>query len=273
MSNYPTDTVLIDGYTVTIATDDCSENPLSAWGCEPPTLTYCEGLTEYNDAPEIGDLVALIPSIHFVRHNRVKLIREWLNCSLREFAEERRERLGKESDRETFAYLLFEECPKPDSYRSWGSTSEYFDCLESLAKLAGVPCYNGKSNGYCQGHSALVIVFATPDWVKEVGFKDPTPELLAGQCKATFDLYSAWAWGDVYGIESITDPDGEELEDGSVWGFYGSDHEKSGLLDSARHSIEYAKEYKAKAIAAEIAYEAKESAERAYWESRDLATV
>lgn len=262
MSDY-TETELIDGYTITIATDDCPENPLSAWDCEPPTLTYYESLSEYNDAPSIGDLVALIPSIHFARHNRVKLIREFLNLSLREFAVGRLNH-GWDWDtsvRDYFADELVEQCPKPSSSHDygWGTATEYFDLLESLAKLAKVPCYNGRSNGYSQGHSALVIVFATKEWVAKVGAPEHT---LAAQCEGTFDLYSAWAWGDVYGIESITDPDGEEVEGCSIWGFYGSDHEKSGLLDNARGSIKYAKESKAK-----------ESAERTFWEARDLATI
>jgi hypothetical protein len=48
------------------------------------------------------------------------------------------------------------------------------------------------------------------------------------------DLWGHWAWGDVYGfiIES------EDFND-SCWGFYGDNHEKSGLLDMARESIDH----------------------------------
>jgi hypothetical protein len=110
--------------------------------------------------------------------------------------------------------------------------------LEWLCKLAGIPACYEQSNGYSQRDSALVMAFATPEWVKKVG---APVESLEAQCKGACDLYSAWAWGDVYGISSITAPDGEELENGSVRGFYGSDHKKSGLLESAADSIEYHK--------------------------------
>ena len=55
---------------------------------------------------------------------------------------------------------------------------------------------------------------------------------------ATIELYSAWAWGDVYGVSEIVDEQGNELEDGSCWGFYGTDHEKTGLLEHAKSVID-----------------------------------
>lgn len=85
--------------------------------------------------------------------------------------------------------------------------------------------------------------------------------------KSTADLYGAWAWGDVYGyviekdlnadapaacvqcdntLNDGTDvcdqcggefedpePDWEEIPDGSCWGYYGADHDESGLEDAA----------------------------------------
>jgi hypothetical protein len=43
----------------------------------------------------------------------------------------------------------------------------------------------------------------------------------------------------VYGVSSIEGPNGEKIEDASCWGFYGGDHEKSGLLEHARSAIDY----------------------------------
>ncbi|HSG04877.1 MAG TPA: hypothetical protein VLB09_00610, partial [Nitrospiria bacterium] len=84
----------------------------------------------------------------------------------------------------------------------WSRAVDYFDTMEAVAALAGIPCYSTQSNGYSQGDSALVFVAALPAWVESVG---AAPETLANQCKAACDLWSAWAWGDVYGFV-LNDP-------------------------------------------------------------------
>lgn len=62
--------------------------------------------------------------------------------------------------------------------------------------------------------------------------------------------YDYYIRGAVYGY-TITDPDGEEIDD-SCWGFYGYDHEKSGLKEEAEGAIDFEiedrrKEHQAKA--------------------------
>ena len=249
-----TETIDIDGYQVEIAHDTDPANPLEEFYCEPPTLVYYEGLTRYNNPPDINYLVRKIPAEQFAKGQRVRLIREYLNVSLREFVQHRR--YSEISVRDAFAELLGEQCPEP-GFRSW--PTDYFETLESLADLADIPVYYATSRGYCQGDSALVIIFATAEWVAKVGI---APEHIKSNLKGTFEQYSAWAWGDVYGIASITDPDGNEVEDASVWGFYGSDHEESGLLDHARDSIEYDKKQAVR-----------EAAEASVWAARDTLTV
>lgn len=233
-------TIEIDGYSVTVEQDDFASNPFKEYDCEPPTLTYYEGLKSYGDVPSVYDLVYQIPDEYFSRVKRVSFIRGNLNISLRSFVENMRD--NGDSIRDAFARELLDMNPQPD-YRSWRTATDYFEMLEWLCKLAGVPACYEQSNGYSQGDSALVMAFATKEWVEKSGAPE---ESLHEQCKGACDLYSAWAWGDVYGIASITDPDGEELEYGSVCGFYGSDHEKSGLLESARNSIEYHRKQSAK---------------------------
>lgn len=56
--------------------------------------------------------------------------------------------------------------------------------------------------------------------------------------RSEVDVYDDYLRGNVYGYK-IESPEGDELEDGSVWGFYGYDHEKSGLLESAHPTIDY----------------------------------
>lgn len=226
-----TDKIEYKGCTINVHLDECAENPFKAFDCEPPiAVFYDRQITRYGDAPDIRDLVALIPKEKWARGKRLEIIRE-LNVSLREFAEYRRE--NGESVEDAFASLALEQAPEPDN--SWREAGEHFEMLEWLCKLAGVACYSGESDGHSQGDSALVIAFATPAWAKLVG---APVETLERQCEAAFDLYTAWAWGDVYGY-TATDENGDEIEDASVWGFYGSDHKESGLLESAQEQIDW----------------------------------
>jgi hypothetical protein len=53
--------------------------------------------------------------------------------------------------------------------------------------------------------------------------------------RAEVETYDQYLTGDVYGFE-VTNPDGEEVH--SCWGYFGSDNEKSGLLESARAEVD-----------------------------------
>lgn len=49
--------------------------------------------------------------------------------------------------------------------------------------------------------------------------------------------WHAWAEGDVFGF-NVTGPDGADVDDGSVWGFYGYDHEHDYVMSEARDVID-----------------------------------
>jgi hypothetical protein len=235
-----TDTIEYRGYKIKIAQDEGSENPFEAWDCEPPLLTFYGGrhgsAKAYNDAPESwGDILRLMPDSIFQRGQRVSFIREHLNVSLREFAEISRD---YSHFKDAIAQALEEQCGASPS--GWGSACEWFEMAESLLKYAGIPCLYEQSNGYSQGDSTLCLVVLTPEWYEKTG---APKENAQKECQGAIELYSAWAWGDVYGVSEITAPrpddeDGEEIEDGSCWGFYGSNHEKSGLMEHATSTID-----------------------------------
>lgn len=70
---------------------------------------------------------------------------------------------------------------------------------------------------------------------KEYGDTSPaTLEKVRGILRAEVETFSQWASGEVFGY-IVEDAEGEEV--GSCWGFYGSDHEASGLLPAARDLI------------------------------------
>jgi hypothetical protein len=240
-----TETIEYKDYKIEVAQDDSLENPFEAWDCEPPLVTYYGGrhgyAKSYQDAPETWwDVLRMMPEACFKRGQRVALIKAMLNCTLKEFAQEKR-RVGFV---DTMAEMLGEQVgAKPEG---WRSAIEWFEMAESLLTWAGIECVNTQSNGYSQGDSTLVLAIASPEWLKETGIK---PEHVKSSLQASVDLYGAWAWGDVYGVQSIhkieTDEDGDEtegkeIEDASCWGFYGRDFEKSGLMEHARGAIDYA---------------------------------
>lgn len=217
--------------TINIHYDTSPENPWLAWDCEPPLLTfYDRSVNAHGNAPEtLRDVLRLLPTSFWQRGERVKMAREFLNLSLADFVREYLREWGDFQD--AFQRALEDELgEKP---HGWRSAQQWFEMAEALLKLAGIPCLYEQSNGYSQGHSTLCLVVLTPEWLKLSGVN---PEHAEAICKGAFDLYSAWAWGDVYGY-TCEDENGDEIDDASCWGFYGSDHEKSGLLESAREQI------------------------------------
>lgn len=258
-----TETIEHDGYKIEIAQDFSPENPFEARDCEPPLVTYYGGrhgyAKSYQGAPEtIGDIVRLLPASMFERGERVKTIKANLNCTLREFVAASRDNrawgigpcFSNMGDcKEVF--ISFAESQVGQEPEGWRDACNWFEFAESLLKQGGIACHHEQSNGYSQGDSTLLLAIATPEWIAKVG---ASPDSLPAQMKSACDLYSAWAWGDVYGIVSIheivtddegNETEGEEIEDASVWGFYGRDHETSGLLESARDSIAHHKRAKA----------------------------
>lgn len=252
------DTETIDGYTVTIEQDDYADNPFEAFDCEPPLLTYYGGrhgdFKSYNGPESLSEIIDLIPwsfAEHeqaypgtlfdgtrtvspdpspFERGRRVQTIKQYLNCSLKEM-------VGIVQDysafRQAFAEALEEQVGR--NPEGWRDAEQWFETAESLLTEAGIPCLYQESKGYSQGDVTLCLVILTDEWFKMTGAnRDNAKEI----CQQTIDLYSAWAWGDVYGVSEITDPDENEIEGASCWGFYGSDHEESGLLARARSIIE-----------------------------------
>ncbi len=57
------------------------------------------------------------------------------------------------------------------------------------------------------------------------------------------EVYDQFLRGDVYGYR-IEDADEIEIEIDSCWGFFGSDHEKSGLMENVRDNIDWEKQHK-----------------------------
>lgn len=89
----------------------------------------------------------------------------------------------------------------------------------------------------CPWDSGMIgAIFVT--WKKlrsEIG-EDCIKEDALRVLKCEVDVYDSYLRGEVYGFV-VKDPKGEDIDDGSCWGFFG-DPEKSGLLEDAKTSID-----------------------------------
>lgn len=88
----------------------------------------------------------------------------------------------------------------------------------------------------CQWDSGQVgFIFVTAESCENIGLDPEAPEELRKQLIGEVKTYDDFISGNVYGylIE-------HELLDDSCTGFFGYDHEKSGLLDEARANIDAA---------------------------------
>jgi hypothetical protein len=90
----------------------------------------------------------------------------------------------------------------------------------------------GTIHGWDYSNNGFYII--TDKKQKEIGTEK---ENFGKVVKNEIETYNAWLSGEVYGYQ-IIDPLTEE-EIGSCFGYYGSDHEKNGLLSSARGEIDY----------------------------------
>ncbi len=232
-----TEQISLHGYTVKIEYDQCAENPFECWDCEPPLLAYYDsgrhGFKAYNSAPSTWrEILGLLPDSIFQRKNRVAFLRRFLpSISSCEYVQALRGNDG--SDFETFVQLFgdaYEEKP-----HGWRDAKEWLKTAAAILEYGGIPCHFTQSNGYSQGDSTLLLAIGLPSWVEKVG---APADSVQSQLESACELHGQWQWGDVYGVAEILDSNGDEIPHGSCWGFYGSNHEKSGLLDHAQNAIE-----------------------------------
>jgi hypothetical protein len=255
-------TQLHSGIYAAIYHDEDARNPWEDWDGNPPLLAYSrDGLTPYGEEITPLDLVDLIPASRF----RLRAVQDEILAAIGadrgDFTLYRSDYLGTPAEtardciRELIARGHAGNCDRPGYY---GGQRDYFDCLETLAGLAGVPCYRTQSHGYCQGDWAELIAFATPGFLTETGLEGRNPAELVESLRQSCDLWTAWAWGDVYGYV-LENEDGEPVECpnalgiGSCWGLYGSNHKECGLIDDAKSAAAYLVESLAKEEAERVA--------------------
>ena len=197
------------GYTIDIEQDQCAGNPFEEWDCNPPILVNNDrSITEYGDidlyAPtltrqQIVDnakrICELTGAKSLLALSTMQVYRHEYGCGVDLVNDAIAEYINDLSD-----------CDKINE-------------LPEFYALTGIVALSGVATGYSQGDYIEILVVATAEWLKLTGATIDKPEDL----QFAIDLYGQWAFGDVY---AYTLP---EIHD-SCGGFYGDDHEKSGLF-------------------------------------------
>ena len=225
------------GHTISIELDDNATNPLTDWDhCalvvttnDNTHTTYYNTDQRYNHTPDVPDLTQdqarkLIPDL--MREDGYTSCKQWLTdyCFT------------------TYNWASITDWLNDDYIPSYINDGDKLERIAFIFQAVGFQTLNTSSQGYSQGDYVEILVVADEDYYKLSGNnpEDDQTETLQGVA----DTYGAWAWGDVYGYV-ITKPNecphcqhDEPEEVDSCWGFYGDDHEKSGLLDQARSFID-----------------------------------
>lgn len=210
------------GFEIEIIQDDSAGNPFKENDGEPPILVrnfdrYLSTITGYGIDQDIPELTETQ-----IRKFAADICRELNSKTLLQAC--KRAGTGSLSDFSDAVEAI--NCALSEI-----SPSNYLDLLQAVYTWQGVIAGRFTRHGYSQGDQVEILVIATPEWLQITGANIENAEQLA----STADLYASWAFGDCYGY-TIDHKNGELL--GSCWGFYGSDHEKSGLLENAKSEID-----------------------------------
>lgn len=207
------DTENYKGINIEITHDYDAENPFEAWDCNLPLMNN-SGRGDFQDYSK-GDINEYLAEIltdgQIIRHqNKIAAAFE---IDLEEL----------------------ERDYKIDEVRYEIRRSEDFEALEVICTLSKTPFLNTNSRGYSQGDYADIFMCYTSNFEETTGCK--ISQIDENFLQSTADLFGSWAWGDVYSF-TIEDPeDGEHI--GSCSGFYGNNHNESGLMEAARGDINY----------------------------------
>jgi hypothetical protein len=252
-----------NGHRIRAVRDDHPENPFDNWDGTWPMLVRSERgakptLYDKTNGPRVDDPLNRISDAQLV-HDQIT-IAKLLDTTIEAVTQysddfdgsEGQVKYSRDADflRTEFQNILDD-----------GREDAKLELYAQLFEIAGVKAHCGMSTGHSQGDWAEVLVVATPEAIKEFGCAEVTDDDLKAQVK----LYGAWAWGDVYGyviekpieqpaacancgstdndgsdvcadcegdIEDV-EPEYEEIEGGSCWGYYGSDFDESGLEEAA----------------------------------------
>lgn len=204
------------GHIINIYQDIINENPWQDWDCEPP-IKYKAG----RNSRDYGVSNAIREKLErFKPMNNEELAKlAGVSGITLEQAQQEADEYGL-----TMTAILIDEIED-----SWDDDD--LARLAEIARVIGMPSKIGEICCYNVGVSVDYLIVLTPDWYALTGCRiDQDKSNLDGAAR----LFGHWVNGEIYGYR-VDGP----LCDDSCWGFFG-EPEKSGLMDTARGSIDYA---------------------------------
>lgn len=225
----PLETIEAGRYRIDIFHDDDPSNPFEDWdGCVPLMIEAGRGSSQDYGGVEDAILSALdgLDTDGLDKVAALLYDGEAMQAEAREYAE------GDDRD-------LYAEGLRDEIREGMPSGSGKLDYLAAICDGLGWPCLNTSSHGWSQGDWADVLAVWLPAFARE-NRPGATPEDIRKELRDAVELWGWWAWGSVYGY-TVTDTVTDE-QVGSCWGFYGPDHEASGLLESATDEAQCAEQ-------------------------------
>jgi intein/homing endonuclease len=208
-------TDLYKGIEIEISYQQDTINPFEDWdGCVPLISLGSYNRTDYSKG-NIIDYLRNYLTYNQVKRNQTKIL-EMIEYGAEEF---RADYPLDEYDRT--------EMIKDDLLYDWLNDS--LRNMETFCIKFNIKHYKSTSRGYGQSDWADVFMCWTPEFEKMTG-RDYT-SMDEKDFEDGFNLFTNWAWGDVYQYYI------EETGD-SCGGFYGDDFENNGLLEYAKNSID-----------------------------------
>ncbi len=242
-------------YRVTVHYDESYDNPWEAWDTQPPLTSVCGRNFTANyghaDTPELDKLtaaqvinnheavdLALAPFFEYMEGEEPHSVLEMIYGNKLPF------------DSSPFTDPL--EVIRQEiahNYISGSMDTEMLDRLEEVWGWLGVQTWRDQVVGYSQGDWCDALLVATPEWLEKSGLKaasaaagEASEERIHAALESAAELWGHYMFGDVYGatVERLVPngPDDAEWEEvDSCWGFYGPDHDKSGLNEFVRDAL------------------------------------
>jgi hypothetical protein len=263
-----------NGYRIKAEHDPHPDNPFETWDCNWPILVQSAGgagyrydLTRYEMGtnPPLDQPLMRFSDDMLVhdQHALAKIVGYTVPNLIATYGSIEPSKYCRDPDelRECLEHAL-DDC----------SPTHQFAKLVEIYDILGIPALTAETRGYCQGDWARMLAVAVPEAQVKFGrtiedvreeakqrlaagdvLHDVTENVVDEQAKAIWrkslqaavDLYGAWAWGDCYGyvieqptlVEDGETAEWEEIEAGSCWGYYGSDHAESGLEEAALSAV------------------------------------
>lgn len=210
------ETITYKGIEIEIRREEWVQNPFEDWDCLHPLMAKYDGtLTDYSK----GDITDYLSG--FLTYNQTKRYQKRLLKMMDESIEDFMEDYPSgEYDRTDMVQEYLDEwlTDRYDNFKNMATFCEEFN----------IPYLSTYTRGYSQGDHIDLFICCTKKFEEVTGCTEHTKK----DIQSSADIYGYWAWGDVYWY-SI-----EETGD-SCGGFYGNDHEKSGLMEMARSSIDH----------------------------------